>query len=153
MNAEAPQNREWLQQGAQALAVHTGKSSSKRQWVEHVTINTVDRHKVATDDYAEYAIDTLRSYPEEHFASRAVLVAPDDTEARTMLFLQEQKKAQEAISNAELAVSRKPGSAVARRRLAAAIAASDVIQLAFGDFMTVAAKSARAVVDETHPAV
>jgi hypothetical protein len=89
MNPEAPQDRPWLKQGAQALAVHTGESSPGRQWVERVTINTIDGDKVVTDDYVEHALDTLKSAPGEHFASTAILVPMDDAEARTMLFLQE----------------------------------------------------------------
>lgn len=143
MNTEATQDRAWLKQNAQALAVHTGESSANRQWVERVTINTIHENKVITDDYAEYALDTLTSVPGEHFASTAVLVPLDDPEARTMLFLEDQRKAQEAVVNAELAVSRKPGSTVARRRLAAAIAGEAAIKLEFGDFMTAGQGSAQ----------
>lgn len=143
MNTEALQDRTWLKQGAPALAVHTGESSPSRQWVERVMINTIDGGTVVTDDYAEYALDTLQSREGAHFASTAVLVAPDDSEAMTMLFLEDQRKAQDAVVNAELAVSRKPGSSVARRRLAAAIAGEASVRQAFGDFMTGAQGSAR----------
>jgi len=136
MTTEAPQARPWLKQGAQALAVHTGESSSRRQWVEQVTINTIDGSTVVTDDYAEYSLETLQSIEGAHFASAAVLVPLDDPESRTMLFLEDQRKAHEEVVNAEVAVARKPGSTVARRRLAAAIAAEESVRLAFGDFMT-----------------
>lgn len=135
MSTEAIPARPWLKQGAQALAVHTGESSLARRWVERVTINTIDGSTVVTDDYAEYDLETLRSRDGTHFASSAVLVPVDDPEARTMLFLADQRKAQEGVANAELAVARKPGSSVAGRRLAAAIAREELVRAAFGDFM------------------